>query len=149
MSSIPETPASTFARQVQSRAATPDYSARQESLRALEKLLRANAEAFCAAVQADFGVRSPHETRLLELFPSFEAIRHARRHLRRWMRPQRRVTNLWFLPGRSRVVFQPLGVVGIVVPWNYPLYLAIGPLVAALAAGNRAVVKMSDRKSVV
>jgi hypothetical protein len=53
------------------------------------------------------------------------------------MKPQRRATGLWFLPGRSQVVFQPLGVVGIVVPWNYPLYLAVGPIVAALAAGNR------------
>jgi acyl-CoA reductase-like NAD-dependent aldehyde dehydrogenase len=60
------------------------------------------------------------------------------------MRPERRATSFWFLPGRSRVVPQPLGVVGIVVPWNYPIYLAIGPLTAALAAGNRAMVKMSE-----
>ncbi len=66
------------------------------------------------------------------------------RHLRRWMKPERRSTSLWFLPGRSAVVPQPLGVVGIVVPWNYPLYLAVGPLVPALAAGNRAMVKMSE-----
>ena len=60
------------------------------------------------------------------------------------MKPQRRATNFWFLPGRSRVLFQPLGVVGIVVPWNYPIYLAISPAVDALAAGNRALIKMSE-----
>jgi len=60
------------------------------------------------------------------------------------MAPQRRSTGLWFQPGRSRIVFQPLGVVGIVVPWNYPLYLAVGPLVGAIAAGNRVLVKMSE-----
>ena len=60
------------------------------------------------------------------------------------MKPERRPTNFWFLPGRSRVMFQPLGVVGIVVPWNYPIYLAIAPAVSALAAGNRVLVKMSE-----
>ncbi|MCZ7656128.1 MAG: coniferyl aldehyde dehydrogenase [Rhodocyclaceae bacterium] len=81
---------------------------------------------------------------MLELFPSFEAIRHARRHLKSWMRPERRAVSMWFLPGRARVLHQPLGVVGIIVPWNYPLLLAVGPLVAALAAGNRVMVKMSE-----
>src|SRR4026208_2526837 len=60
------------------------------------------------------------------------------------MKPQRRATGMWFLPGRSRIVFHPLGVVGVVVPWNYPLYLAIGPVVSALAAGNRILVQMSE-----
>ena len=107
-------------------------------------MLRDNADALCAAVDRDFQGRAREETLLLELFPSSGAIKHARRHLKRWMRPQRRATNFWFLPGRSRVMFQPLGVVGIVVPWNYPIYLAVGPVVAALAAGNRVMVKMSE-----
>jgi len=117
---------------------------RRAALTTLEALVRDNADAFCRTLGEDFGARSPHETRLLEVFPSLESIRHARRHLRRWTRPQRHATGLWFLPGRSRVVFQPLGVVGIVVPWNYPLYLAVGPIVPALAAGNRILVKMSE-----
>jgi acyl-CoA reductase-like NAD-dependent aldehyde dehydrogenase len=140
----PEPLAAAFARQQQRRLAPPAFDERQASLAALEALVRDNAAAFCGAIDSDFGGRSPHETRILEVFPSLEAIRHARRHLRRWMRPQRRATSPWFLPGRSRVIFQPLGVIGIVVPWNYPLYLAVGPLVAALAAGNRALVKMSE-----
>jgi coniferyl-aldehyde dehydrogenase len=141
---VPATPASAFDRQSALRSTRPGLAARLESLRQLEGLVRENAGAFCAALQADFGGRSQHETRLLEIFPSLEAIRHARRHLRRWMAPQRRSTSLWFQPGRSRIVFQPLGIVGIVVPWNYPLYLAVGPLVGALAAGNRVLVKMSE-----
>ena len=121
-----------------------DFAARDAALAALEALLRSNADALCTAVDRDFKGRAPQETRLLEIFPALEAIRHARRHLKRWMKPQRRPTNFWFLPGRSRVMFQPLGVVGIVVPWNYPIYLAIAPAVSALAAGNRVLVKMSE-----
>ncbi len=117
---------------------------RRQALDALRSLLLDNVEALAAAVDRDFGGRSRAETRLLEIFPAVEAIDHARRQLRRWMKPRRARTNLWFLPGRSRVVAQPLGVVGIVVPWNYPIYLAVGPLVSALAAGNRVMVKMSE-----
>ena len=120
------------------------YGERMAALATLASLLKTNAQALCTAVDRDFKGRAFQETRLLEIFPALEAIRHARRHLRRWMRPQRRPTSLWFLPGRSRLMFQPLGVVGIVVPWNYPVYLAIAPVVAALAAGNRVLVKMSE-----
>jgi acyl-CoA reductase-like NAD-dependent aldehyde dehydrogenase len=138
--------AASFAR-LQSAARSHPESARAERerrLSALERLLRDNAGRIAAAVSSDFGHRSSAETRLLELFPSYEAISHARRHLGRWMRPQRRAAGLWFQPGRAELRYQPLGVVGIIVPWNYPVYLAVGPLVAALAAGNRALLKMSE-----
>ena len=117
---------------------------RRRRLDTLEALLRDNVEALCAAVAKDFGQRSPHETRLLEIFPSLEGIRHTRRHLARWSKPQRRPVSLWFQPGRAEVRPQPLGCIGVVTPWNYPIYLAIGPLTAAFAAGNRALVKMSE-----
>jgi len=135
-----------FERQKAGRDSTPGMvaSARLAALATLEALLRENAPAFCASIDRDFSGRAVAETQLLEIFPSLGAIAHARRHLRAWMRPRRSATSLWFLPGRSRVMFQPLGVVGIVVPWNYPLYLAIGPLVSALAAGNRVMIKMSE-----
>jgi acyl-CoA reductase-like NAD-dependent aldehyde dehydrogenase len=126
------------------RSPYPDAETRERRLAALERLLRENVAPLAAAIALDFGHRSAHETRLLELFPSLEAVRHARRRVRKWMSPKRRATSLWFLPGRSQVIAQPLGVVGIIVPWNYPIYLTIGPLVAALAAGNRAMVKMSE-----
>jgi len=122
----------------------PDWHSRAALLNTLERLIQENAPAIAQAISADFGNRSLHETQLLELFPSFEAIRHARRHLKSWMKPERRAVSMWFLPGRARVMHQPLGVVGIIVPWNYPLLLAMGPLVAALAAGNRVMVKMSE-----
>jgi len=135
-----------FQRQRQARDASPglDYRERIEALGTLESMLREHTDAFCAAVDRDFKGRALQETRLLEIFPALESIRHARRHLRGWMKAQRRPTSLWFLPGRSRVMWQALGVVGVVVPWNYPIYLAIGPIVGALAAGNRVLVKMSE-----
>jgi coniferyl-aldehyde dehydrogenase len=122
----------------------PGYRERIAALESLEAMLRAATPELCAAVDADFEGRAREETRLLEIFPALEASRHARRHLTSWMRPQRRATGKWFLPGRSRVMFQPLGVAGVVVPWNYPIYLAIAPIVSALAAGNRVLVKMSE-----
>ncbi len=122
----------------------PDYRTRDRRLAALERLVHDNIGPMAEAIRQDFGNRSLHETQLLEVFPALEAIRHARRHLRAWMKPQRRPVSLWYLPGRARVVHQPLGVVGIIVPWNYPLLLAVGPLVAALAAGNGVMIKMSE-----
>jgi coniferyl-aldehyde dehydrogenase len=122
----------------------PDRTTRDARLAALEHLLKENVERIAQAASRDFGHRSPHETRLLEIFPTLEAVKHARRNLARWMKPERRGVSLWFQPGRAQVFSQPLGVVGIIAPWNYPVYLAIGPLVGALAAGNRAMVKMSE-----
>jgi acyl-CoA reductase-like NAD-dependent aldehyde dehydrogenase len=122
----------------------PEWHRRRDRLRALAALLREQTDALAQAVSQDFGHRSADETRLLEIFPSLEGIKHARRHLRRWMRPQRRSVSLWFKPGRAMLLPQPLGVVGIIVPWNYPIYLAIGPMTAALAAGNRVMLKLSE-----
>ncbi len=117
---------------------------RETRLDALASLVHDHIDRFVEAISADFGYRSAHETRLLEAFPALEAIRHARRHVGAWMQPRRRAPSLWFRPGRAQVIPQPLGTVGIIVPWNYPLLLAISPLAAALAAGNRAMVKMSE-----
>jgi coniferyl-aldehyde dehydrogenase len=122
----------------------PSRGVREARLEALAALVRENIDAFVAAIDADFGHRSAHETRLLEVFPGLEAIRHARRHVGGWMRTRRRPASFWFRPGRARLIPQPLGTVGIIVPWNYPLLLAISPLAAALAAGNRAMIKMSE-----
>ncbi|MFZ4535627.1 coniferyl aldehyde dehydrogenase [Propionivibrio sp.] len=131
-------------RQAARSDANPSVEQRVRRLKVLERVLRDNAETLAAAVSRDFGNRSPVETRLLELFPCHEALADAIGQLRRWMRPQRRKVSLWFQPGSAEVRFQPLGAVGIIVPWNYPIFLAVAPLVAALAAGNRALVKMSE-----
>jgi coniferyl-aldehyde dehydrogenase len=126
------------------RSPVVERSRRQVQLDALSALVHDNAERFVTAISADFGHRSAHETRLLEVFPSLEAIRHNRSHVGAWMKPQRKAASIWFRPGRARIIPQPLGVVGIIVPWNYPLFLAISPLAAALAAGNRVIIKMSE-----
>lgn len=122
----------------------PTLATRLGWLERLERLITTHADDLAQAVSLDFGHRSPVETELAEFFPSLQASRHARRHLARWMRPQRRGVSLWFQPARAEVRPQPVGVVGIIVPWNYPIFLALGPLVAALAAGNRVMIKMSE-----
>ena len=121
-----------------------DWPARARRLRALRALLLRERDAICAAIAADFGQRPRQETELAELFPVISGIDHALAHGPRWMRPRRRATGLWLKPGRSRLLPQPLGVVGIVAPWNYPLMLSAGPLTGALAAGNRALLKTSE-----
>ncbi len=139
-------PADAFAaaRAAHALAPFPAWPLRAARLRALETLIRDNREAIAAAISADFGQRPAEETELLEIFPSISGIRHALKHGRRWMRPRRRWAGLMFLPARTELIPQPVGVVGVIVPWNYPLYLAIGPLADALTAGNRVLVKMSE-----
>jgi coniferyl-aldehyde dehydrogenase len=122
----------------------PAWAQRAQRLRTLEQMLIEQRGAFAAAINADFGQRPAEETDLLEIFPSLSAIRHALGHGRRWMKPRRRLADLLFLPARTELQPRPRGVVGIIVPWNYPLYLAVGPLVDALAAGNRVMLKMSE-----
>ncbi|MEL7281577.1 MAG: coniferyl aldehyde dehydrogenase [Pseudomonadota bacterium] len=122
----------------------PSFGTRLNRLSRLKQAIEANEAEIMAAIHADFDNRASHETLLADVFPSLQAIAHAKRHLKSWMAPRRALTDLLFWPGKSRVVPQPLGVVGIIAPWNYPLLLGIGPLVAALAAGNRAIVKPSE-----
>jgi len=131
-------------REAHARDPQPGWPARATRLRALQHLLLAHRAEIAAAIHADFGNRPTEETELLEVFPSLSALRHALRHGRRWMRPQRRLAGFAFLPARIELHPRPRGVVGIIVPWNYPLYLAVGPLVDALAAGNRVMLKMSE-----
>ncbi|MEO7071918.1 MAG: coniferyl aldehyde dehydrogenase [Rhodanobacter sp.] len=131
-------------RAAHARDPLPAWPARAARLQALERMLLDQREEFVAAINADFGCRPGEETDLLELFPSLSATRHALRHGRRWMRSSRRLAAMAFLPARVELLPQPRGVVGIIVPWNYPLYLAVGPLVDALAAGNRVMLKMSE-----
>ncbi|HEY9102680.1 coniferyl aldehyde dehydrogenase [Chitinimonas sp.] len=122
----------------------PGEALRRDRMARLRKMLQQHTDNFCAAIAADFGHRSVHETRAMELMPTLSSLRHAEKHLRRWMKPQRRGVSIWFRPASNTVVPQPLGVVGIIVPWNYPLLLAARPLVSAFAAGNRAIIKMSE-----
>ncbi|MBZ9700281.1 MULTISPECIES: coniferyl aldehyde dehydrogenase [unclassified Mesorhizobium] len=122
----------------------PGLDVRKDRLARLLALTEKHEAHICAAIDTDFGGRSAHETRLAELFVVRAGIRHALSHLKGWMRERRVATTLPFLPGRNRLVPQPLGVVGIVSPWNYPFQLAVAPVTAALAAGNRVLVKPSE-----
>lgn len=122
----------------------PELEARNSKLRRLVSALRRHQNAIVAAVNADFGVRSGAETRLIEVLGPVLEARHALSHLRRWMRPRRRRTELLFLGNGAWVAYQPKGVVGIIGTWNFPVYMTLGPLIAALAAGNRAMIKASE-----
>ena len=122
----------------------PSLERRRDRLDRLESALRTHEAGIRDSIAADFGHRSHQETLLFEQFMCIEGIRHARANLRRWMRPTSHRVAWWSLPGRARVLYQPLGVIGVVVPWNYPLSLAVGPAIPALAAGNRVMVKMSE-----
>ena len=125
-------------------APMPDADSRIRQLSELKAALLKHQDALIAAINSDFGRRSADETKLAEILPSVEGIKYASKHIRRWMKPSKRKVGMAFQPGKAQVVYQPLGVVGIIVPWNYPLFLAIGPLVTAIAAGNRALIKMSE-----
>jgi coniferyl-aldehyde dehydrogenase len=131
-------------RQAFLRAGPPSLQERRADLKKLADAIGRGGERLAAAISADFGHRSRHETELGELFPAQSAIRHTLSHLARWMRPKRVAVGLELLPARARILYQPVGVVGIISPWNYPFNLAIVPLVAALAAGNRVMLKPSE-----
>ena len=131
-------------REAQQRDPMPPWDVRATRLRTLERLLNEQRDAFAEAINTDFGHRPKEETELLELYPSLSNLRHSLRRGRRWMRPRGRFANLVFMPARTTLMPQPRGVVGIIVPWNYPLFLAVGPLIDALTAGNRVMLKMSE-----
>ncbi|PBB37192.1 coniferyl aldehyde dehydrogenase [Mesorhizobium sp. WSM3868] len=122
----------------------PGLAVRKDRLKRLLALTEKHEAEICTAIDSDFTGRAAQETRLAELFVVRAGIKHAIRHLRGWMRERRVATSLPFLPGRNRLLPQPLGVVGIVSPWNYPFQLAIAPATAALAAGNRVLLKPSE-----
>lgn len=131
-------------RQAHAADPAPTEATRRDRLQRLGALLDKHVENFTAQISEDFGTRASAEITLTEVVPVRSAIRHALQHLRAWMRPRRAATGWMFLPGRSLLLRQPLGVVGIVSPWNYPLLLALSPLVDVLAAGNRALLKPSE-----
>ena len=122
----------------------PEWGERRDRLLRLRRALQDNEAAIETAIDADFAGRPRFETQVADIYPSLAEIRAALRGGRRWMRPRRARVSKWFLPARAQVLPRPVGVVGIIVPWNYPLFLGIGPLAGALAAGNRAMLKLSE-----
>ncbi|RQS26496.1 coniferyl aldehyde dehydrogenase [Burkholderia sp. Bp8989] len=131
-------------RMAAARSGVPTYHQRMTSLAALAGMVKTHRQEFIHAISDDFGNRAKEETELGELMPVFNAIKNARKHLKSWMRPQKRQVGMAFRPARANIVYQPLGVVGIIAPWNYPLTLTLVPLAEALAAGNRVMIKPSE-----
>jgi len=122
----------------------PSADQRRARLDALRAMVLDNQEEIIATISSDFGGRSRAETELLEMVPLINAIEHARKSLRRWMRDESRHVAIAFQPAKSWVRYEPLGVIGIISPWNYPLFLSLAPLSDALAAGNCAMLKPSE-----
>ena len=127
-----------------SAAPFPSYDERVANLDRMNRLVEANEATFIQAISGDFGNRARHETVIAEIVVTVSGAKLAKRNLKKWMRPRGVATPPHLLPGRSRIEPQPLGVVGIISPWNYPLQLALAPAVAALAAGNRVLLKPSE-----
>jgi acyl-CoA reductase-like NAD-dependent aldehyde dehydrogenase len=119
-------------------------SRRRELLDQLAKTLLARVDHIAAALDADYGGRSRLETLLADVLCTVDAARYSRRHLRAWARARRAAVPYPFWPARAWEESVPKGVVGIMAPWNYPVQLALIPVVDAIAAGNRVVVKPSE-----
>ena len=135
----------TLARlRVAQRAKVPDYAQRIDDLARLRRVFKARLQDMVIAISADFGHRSRHETLVSDGMTVLAEIDVMRRHLREWMRTQPRPVDAMFWPARAEVRIQPLGVVGIISPWNYPVNLALMPLVTAIAAGNHVYLKPSE-----
>ncbi|MEL0027461.1 MAG: coniferyl aldehyde dehydrogenase [Perlucidibaca sp.] len=122
----------------------PSANERIANLKRLREVVIKYQDDLADAVSQDFGHRSKDETKIAEILTSLEAIKYSSKNLTGWMKPQKRHSGLLATPAKARVVPQPLGVIGVVVPWNYPIFLALGPLVGALSAGNRVMIKTSS-----
>ncbi len=123
---------------------TVTWTTRAHRLDKLNRMLREHQEAICKAINQDFGHRSTDETLLCEFFPTLSGIKHARKHGKKWMAQRKIATDWWFWPAKNTIQPQPLGLVGIIAPWNYPLFSTMGPVIAALVSGNRVMVKTSE-----
>jgi len=122
----------------------PSYQDRVNDLKSLKKLLLANQDEFITALSLDFGHRSADDTKIGDILTTISGINYTLKRMKGWMKSQGKHIGLLFQPAKGEVLYQPKGVVGIVTPWNYPLFLSLGPLTAALAAGNVAMIKMSE-----
>ncbi len=122
----------------------PSAGSRIDLLQQLKRALLSNRERLCAALDADYTGRSRQDTLISDILPCVMNIKYSCKKLKRWMRAERRHAGLLLAPAKVEVHYQPLGVIGIVVPWNFPVMLSLGPLISAIAAGNRAMIKLSE-----
>lgn len=122
----------------------PSLHDRKKILQTLRKGLQTQAYALAEAINKDFTHRSVDETLFLEIFPTIKAIGFCLKKTKQWMKKRHRNVSWLFIPASAYVMPQSLGVIGNLVPWNYPIYLALVPAIYALAAGNRVMIKMSE-----
>lgn len=122
----------------------PDLNERKAVLLKLKSAILKHEQAIYDALKQDYGYRSEFDTLIADVLPSVAGINYALKHLKRWMNPSKRHAGLMLAPSRVKVHYQPLGVVGVITPWNFPFFLALGPATQALAAGNRVMIKMSE-----
>ncbi|MBU2513854.1 coniferyl aldehyde dehydrogenase [bacterium] len=136
----------TFKKQKEAYFKQPliSYEQRIDTLQKIEQILLENEKEICETISADFGNRSHHETKILEITSSLLGLRYTRKKLKKWIKPQKRHVSLVFFGGKNKIIPQAKGVVGIVTPWNYPLFLALSPLTSAIAAGNRVMIKQAS-----
>ncbi|WP_444931968.1 coniferyl aldehyde dehydrogenase [Microbulbifer sp. SSSA002] len=122
----------------------PNYPQRIQDLKTLAQLLRDQQEAIIQAIINDYGSRAREEILLYDIYPALSGIKETIKRLKKWMKPSRRHTDFKSYPlSKNRVIPQPLGIIGVIVPWNFPVNLSFSPLTSIFAAGNQAMVKMS------
>lgn len=120
------------------------YQNRVENLNKLKAAVLTHKSELLEAMSKDFGNRAQDDSIIGDILTTVNGINYSVKKLKSWMKPERRHVGILFQPATARVEYQPLGVVGIMVPWNYPVFLSLGPLTTALAAGNRAMLKLSE-----
>lgn len=122
----------------------PTYTARKAVLLKLKKSILEHEQEIYDSLNKDYGYRSEFDSLLADVLPTVAGINYALKNLKKWMKPSKRHAGLLLYPSKVKVHYQPLGVVGVITPWNFPIFLALGPTVQALAAGNRVMIKMSE-----
>ncbi|WP_286265993.1 coniferyl aldehyde dehydrogenase [Thalassotalea atypica] len=127
-----------------SRQPYPEVDARIADLTNLKTSIIAHKEELLVALSNDFRCRAHGDTKMGDIMPTLGSISYTIKHLKKWMKPSKRHVGIMFQPAKAFVTYQPLGVIGIITPWNYPVFLSLGPLITAIAAGNRAMIKMSE-----
>ncbi|MCQ1056667.1 coniferyl aldehyde dehydrogenase [Photobacterium sp. ZSDE20] len=133
------------AQQAAFREATmPSLDERKSQLTALKRAIKQHRETLCQALAKDYGQRHCQDSLVADIVPCINNINYTLKKLKGWMKPSKRHAGLMLFPAKVAVHYQPVGVVGIVVPWNFPVMLSLGPLISALAAGNRAMIKLSE-----
>lgn len=123
----------------------PSFSERKADLLRLKSFVIDHRDDLVTAISRDYGHRSKHETLFAEIFNVIDGVEHTLKHLKKWMKPQKRLVDVKsFLGATNQVIAQPLGVVGAIIPWNFPIWTSFNGLICIFAAGNRAMVKMSE-----